>query len=272
MLPAAPQLEQVAGLSRKVASRLGQGRRTVRGVNDLRAWLNETDRLRAERVVELDSGFAVLDDTFANAHSLNKLVVTRRTSATQVAADADLALDHLPHRLVDVLDPELVPGAPPGWTRHDGLLMTTNGPGVGSSAVLALTLQERQEVATADWQRDEPHQHPDVWRQLGQRVQTVTRAATPTFLAVRRVDGRVVARADLYLRDGVAQVEEVLTDPGHRGRGHASALVRHAVHAARRQGAQTVFLLADADDWPRQLYGRLGFVDGGRTAQLTRSA
>lgn len=147
--------------------------------------------------------------------------------------------------------------------------MTADGPGARAPSVEDLTLQERQETAAADWRRDEPHQDPDVWRQLGERVQTVTRAATPTFLGVRRADGGVVARADLYLRDGVAQVEEVITDPAERGHGHARALVLQAVHCAREQGAHTVFLQADADDWPKELYRRLGFTDAAGTAQFT---
>ena len=105
--------------------------------------------------------------------------------------------------------------------------------------------------------------------QLGDRVQTVQRAADATYLAVR-AESRVIARADLSLRGGTAQVEEVLADPGHRGQGHASTLVRHALHLAKRHGAEVVFLLADADDWPQQLYRRLGFTDTARTSQFAR--
>ena len=133
--------------------------------------------------------------------------------------------------------------------------------------VRSATTGER--VAAADWERDEPQQDPEVWRQLGDRVQTVQRAADATYLAVR-AESRVIARADLYLRGGTAQVEEVLTDPGHRGQGHASTLVHHALHLARRRGAEVVFLLADADDWPQQLYQRLGFTDTARTSQFAR--
>ena len=105
--------------------------------------------------------------------------------------------------------------------------------------------------------------------QLGDRVQTVQRAADATYLAVR-AESRVIARADFYLRGGTAQVEEVLTDPGHRGQGHASTLVHHALHLARRRGAEVVFLLAEADNWPQQLYRRLGFTDTARTSQFSR--
>ena len=241
---------------------------------DLVAWLQETDRSRAERVLEVACGFAVLDVTYASAHSLNKMVVTSVCTAEDVVDAASDTLGHLGHRLVEVHDPALADALAPGlasrgWTRSDDLVMTSTRPGQPSPAVVELALPERQHVAAADWERDEPQQDPEVWRQLGDRVQAVQRAVAATYLAVR-AEGRVVARADLYLRGGTAQVEEVLTDPGHRGQGHASTLVRHALHLARRHGAAVVFLLADADDWPQQLYRRLGFTDTARTSQFAR--
>lgn len=75
--------------------------------------------------------------------------------------------------------------------------MTSARPGQPSPVVVELALLERQRVAAADWERDEPQQDPEVWRQLGDRVQTVQRAADATYLAVR-AEGRVIARADLY--------------------------------------------------------------------------
>lgn len=80
------------------------------------------------------------------------------------------------------------------------------------------------------------------------------------------VDGEVVSYAALYLDGDVAQVEDVATLPQHRGRGLARAVVLHAVGEARRAGADLVFLVADATDWPQELYGRLGFDEiGGET-------
>lgn len=137
--------------------------------------------------------------------------------------------------------------------------------------VVELDLTERIEVARAGWQQEQPGSAPDVHDQLGRRISTVVPAAETSFLAVRGDDGAVAARADLYLRGGVAQVEEVMTDPEYRGRGLASLLVLRAVRRARAAGAGLVFLLADGDDWPQQLYRRLGFADLGRLVTLTRT-
>lgn len=74
------------------------------------------------------------------------------------------------------------------------------------------------------------------------------------------VEGEVAAYAALYIEGHVAQVEEVATLPAHRGRGLARAVVLRAVEDARRAGAELVFLLAAEDDWPNELYRRLGFA------------
>ncbi|HYT27333.1 MAG TPA: GNAT family N-acetyltransferase, partial [Actinomycetota bacterium] len=99
----------------------------------------------------------------------------------------------------------------------------------------------------------------------------IARAVEARFFAVL-ADGRVVSYADLY-RDGrTAQVEDVATLEAHRGRGYASAVVLRAVEAARHAGCDLVFLVADADDWPKELYRRLGFDDLGRYVKFIRPA
>jgi ribosomal protein S18 acetylase RimI-like enzyme len=63
----------------------------------------------------------------------------------------------------------------------------------------------------------------------------------------------------LYERDGVGQVETVITKPEARNRGLATAVVLAAVRASRRAGHELTFIVADADDWPWRLYEKLGF-------------
>ena len=59
-------------------------------------------------------------------------------------------------------------------------------------------------------------------------------------------------------------MEAVATLPAHRGRGYASAVVLRAVEEALAAGHDLVFLTADDDDWPKELYARLGFEQIGR--------
>ena len=51
--------------------------------------------------------------------------------------------------------------------------------------------------------------------------------------------------------------------PSSRGRGYAKAVVLGAIAEARRAGAEFVCLVADANDWPKELYRRLGFDELG---------
>jgi hypothetical protein len=44
--------------------------------------------------------------------------------------------------------------------------------------------------------------------------------------------------------------------------------VLRAAAEARSSGADLVFLVADADDWPKELYGRLGFDTIGRLTKF----
>jgi ribosomal protein S18 acetylase RimI-like enzyme len=83
-------------------------------------------------------------------------------------------------------------------------------------------------------------------------------------------NGRPVASCELLAGDGVAEVCDVGTHPSHRGRGLARAVVTAASRAARGDGAELVVVTADADDWPRQLYARLGFEPVGLIERFRR--
>jgi ribosomal protein S18 acetylase RimI-like enzyme len=109
----------------------------------------------------------------------------------------------------------------------------------------------------------QPWGRPEVAQQiLDAKPMLAARAETKFFAAV--VDGQIVAWTDLYVAQGVAQIEDVATAEEHRGKGYATAVVLRAVEEGRRAGADLVFLVADDEDWPKRLYGRLGFDEVGR--------
>jgi ribosomal protein S18 acetylase RimI-like enzyme len=97
----------------------------------------------------------------------------------------------------------------------------------------------------------------------------VQEAANGRFFA-QRVDGRLAGLCELYLLDGVAQVEHVDTLEEFRGRGVARNVVLRAVQEARAAGADPVVIVADLEDWPVGLYRRLGFEEIGRLWAFTR--
>src|SRR4051794_18347462 len=73
----------------------------------------------------------------------------------------------------------------------------------------------------------------------------------------------VVAWARLWTRGAEAQVEDVVVLAEHRGRGYGRAVVAAATAAALADGADLLFIVADAEDWPKDLYGRLGYATAG---------
>jgi GNAT superfamily N-acetyltransferase len=82
--------------------------------------------------------------------------------------------------------------------------------------------------------------------------------------------GDPAAACRLLQDEGVAQVEDVGTLPRARRRGLAQAVVLAAVAAARRDGGDPIVIAADADDWPHQLYAKLGFEPVGEATVLRR--
>lgn len=98
----------------------------------------------------------------------------------------------------------------------------------------------------------------------------VQEAANGRFFA-QRVDGLLAGLCELYLVDGVAEVEHVDTLEEFRGRGVARNVVLRAVHEARAAGAELVVIVADLEDWPLELYRRLGFDEIGRVWAFTKA-
>ncbi len=94
------------------------------------------------------------------------------------------------------------------------------------------------------------------------------RACADRFLGVRSSDGQLVAVSQLRSDGRVAQVEDVYTVPEARGRGFGRAVVARAVELARDDGHDLIFIDADDNDWPKQLYARVGFRPFGRIWQF----
>jgi ribosomal protein S18 acetylase RimI-like enzyme len=80
-----------------------------------------------------------------------------------------------------------------------------------------------------------------------------------TYLGVRH-DGRLVAMAGERLHPpGWTEISAVCTDPGHRGRGLATALVRALVAGIRTRGEQALLHTVATNTGAIRLYESLGF-------------
>ena len=100
--------------------------------------------------------------------------------------------------------------------------------------------------------------------QLAEFSRRESQACGDRLLGVRSVDEALLAITKLRTAGGIAQVEDVYTVPEARGRGFARALVSQAVELARAGDPDLIFITADDNDWPQQLYARIGFRPLGR--------
>ena len=227
-------------------------------------------------------GTAVFNDELPLRWDSNYLRVERlpdRVTVDELVAEADRVQGGrgLAHRKLSFPDDALAARVEPelrnrGWTTQKLLVMVHRRP-PERSADLALV----QEVDEADLRplrekriREQPWgRDPEVARQLLDARSFLARTLRTRFFAVK-ADGDVVSYADLYSREGTAQIEDVATAEEHRGRGYATAVVLRALEEAKDEGNDLVFLLADDDDWPKALYARLGFDGIARTYDFVR--
>ncbi len=79
-------------------------------------------------------------------------------------------------------------------------------------------------------------------------------------------DGAVVAYARLWQAGDVAQVEDVVVLEPWRRQGLGRAVVAAATRVALTASPELLFIVADDDDWPKDLYASLGYETVGRLA------
>jgi GNAT superfamily N-acetyltransferase len=157
-------------------------------------------------------------------------------------------------------------GADPGGADPAGA-----EPGVQVAQVSAADLAEGERRL---WRNRLPAADQETIRQLVERRATLAGAADQvSFLAVRDGAGVVRSRADLYVdpASGMAQIEDLATDPRHLRRGYARAILAEARRRAVAAGCTRAFLVADADDWPSRWYARLGYRPVGAFHLFTRA-
>ena len=81
-------------------------------------------------------------------------------------------------------------------------------------------------------------------------------------------DGRHVGNTIVYAVGDVIQIEDVATLQAFRRRGVARAMVSLAIDLAG--DGDLIWIAADDNDWPKELYAKLGFRPMGRIVTFTR--
>ena len=134
------------------------------------------------------------------------------------------------------------------------------------------TAIDELEPAWDEGTRSEPYgKDEEVVRQLSANHRLVVGARAARLFAAR-VDGEIASFCDLYSKGDIGQIEAVMTREQFSNRGLARATVLAALAASREAGHDLTFLLADRDDWPKELYRKLGFDEIGQAYEFIRPA
>jgi ribosomal protein S18 acetylase RimI-like enzyme len=192
-------------------------------------------------------------------------------SAEALADFADEALAGLAHRRIDF---DVVAAADPlrpafeaiGWKASRLVWMRHSGPvpAVAHVAVEEVPYDAVRGLRDAWHLEDFPGQDPDANYASAREVALRRNAQV---LAVIE-DGAPAAFAELERHDDGAEITQVYVRPEYRGDGRGTAMTAAAIAAAG--DARDLWIIADDEDRPKQLYARLGFRPAWTAMQFLR--
>lgn len=226
----------------------------------------------AERRVEGAHGIALFAPSVREVYDLNYVRAERVRDIDALVDETGRLMEDFFHARVIVEHPGREADAfrARGWTVTPHLIMAHRREPdrrVDTSAVREVAfeaLQPARLAATLGEQWGEP----EIASLLDDAKRLVMGAVPTRFFAA--FDGNeIAAYCEVRSADGVAQIEDVNTVERFRRRGFGRMVVQHALDEAR-QANDVVYLEALADDWPRELYAKLGFETLGERHFVTR--
>jgi ribosomal protein S18 acetylase RimI-like enzyme len=227
------------------------------------------DQRSNEEVAEYEWGRAFLSPRLALAWDANWALIERPgMSAAEIVAAADESLAPCAHRAVAIRDEaegerlaqEIE--AIPGWETERNLYMLLRGNGGAGpkgdvlETPLAGCEDLRRELIRGEFAADmaDLEETADQLLEMGRR--TGEAGGDRWFVTPPE---EPAAACCLLAGGEIGQVEDVGTLASARGEGLAQTVIRAAIAASREAGHRHTFIVADADDWPRLLYEKLGF-------------
>lgn len=232
------------------------------------------DAITSDQAVEHDWGRAFLSPSLPMVWDANGVVIERPgMSAAEVIAAGDEALADLDFRTIVIRDEaegarlaEEI-SAEPGWEVEIDLFMVLRGDGERPPAdptAREVKLSECEGLRRSLIRGEFPAEMAgaeETTEQLLERNRRFARTAGDRWFVAP--PDRPASACCLLAETEIGQVEDVGTLASARGRGHAQAVISAAIAASRQAGHRITFIVADADDWPRLLYERLGFETCG---------
>ena len=192
-------------------------------------------------------------------------------SVEALVAFADDALAGLAHRRVDL--EQAAAGEPLragfedlGWLTERLVWMRHEGPiPPGPAIPVERVPYEAVDDLRVAWHAEDFPNHP-----LGDHLAEAREVALLREAEVLAVldAGRPVAYAQFASQGRSTEIEQLYVNADHRGNGLGTALTRAAISAAG--DVEDLWIVADDEGRPKQLYGRLGFRPAWTTTQALR--
>jgi GNAT superfamily N-acetyltransferase len=229
-----------------------------------RAWRHSAHAAICDVIEPWEHGAVVRASSYPTYYDFNLVRVEEDPGlgVDELIDVADGALAGLAHRRFDF---ELIEAAEPLragfeargwktlrllWMRHEAPIPPL-GPEI---AVEEVPYDEVHDLRVAWYYEDFPQAEPGGYHAAAREV-ALKRGVQ--VLAVRGEGGDPIAFAQLE-RDGAsAEITQVYVHPDQRGGGRGTAMTRAAIEAAA--GADDLWIAADDEGRPKELYARLGF-------------
>jgi len=187
-----------------------------------------------------------------------------------LAAFAEQALAGLDHRRIDfdlmaAADPLRADFEAKGWHTMRLLWMLHDGSPLEAPAISVeeVPYDAVHNLRVAGHLEDFPDQRDSSYHA---QAREVAMALGVQVLAIRE-GSESVAFAQLQRAGGTAEISEVYVLPDYRGSGRGTAMTAAAIRAAGTAG--DLWICADDEDRPKELYARLGFRPAWTTMEFT---
>ena len=240
-----------------------------------RAWHHATQAAVCDVIEPWSHGTVARATRYPSYYDYNLVRVEEDAGlgVDELVSVADEALAGYPHRRIDF---ELAAAAEPlragfqarGWLTMRLLFMRLEtAPSRGADArVEEVGYDDVNDLRVAWHLEDFPDQEPSGYFSQAREVAEL-RGARVLALLER---GRPVAFTQFAARGDAAEITHVYVHHEHRGEGRGTAITRATIAAAVDDHVRDLWIRADDEDRPKNLYSRLGFRPVWTVTEFTR--
>lgn len=125
-----------------------------------------------------------------------------------------------------------------------------------------------EELVALDLIHDRDTCGEDFCKRRARRRGKVYKSDIPCDSYIGYYQGKPVANCDLFIDGNCAKIEDFAVIPEYQRRGIGTTLLKALIYKAQKKGAKIVYLNADEEDTPKEMYVKLGFKKLGELYSL----